>query len=107
MKLHTCQRVLCICHGGQVRSVAVRHILFHQFGFKKVIAAGWGMNDEDTIQSLCEWADAVVVVGRPSEWRLNTPPQKTIHIEVGKDVWGRHNHPALLELLLPKLKELM
>lgn len=107
MRLHTYQRVLCICRGGQVRSVAARNILCKVFGFMKVIAAGWEMNDADTIKSLCEWADAVIVVGRPGDWNINTPPQKTLHVEVGEDVWGRYNHPELLELLKPKLEALL
>lgn len=111
MKLYACQRVLCVCRGGQVRSVAARSVLHNHFGFRKVIAAGWETNDEVTIDSLCGWADAVVIVGRGADWKasglVSTPVNKTLYVEVGPDVWGRYDHPELLATLLPKLKALM
>lgn len=106
MRLHPGQRVLCICRRGQVRSVAVRFILT-TLGFKKVIACGWESNDGETVEELCEWADVVLVVGRPSDWKIPTPPEKTVMVEVGEDVWGRYDHPKLLAALARELREIL
>ncbi len=99
--------MLCVCRGGQVRSVATRFLLNDLFGFRKVICAGWEKNDPVTLREMCDWAQVVIVVGRPNMWNLNTPVHKTINIEIGPDVYGHYQHPRLLELLVPKLTEIV
>lgn len=106
-KINKDQRVLCICRNGQVRSVATRYLLSHLFGFRRVIACGWALNDDQTLNELCEWADVILVVGRASDWDLKTPKDKTINIEVGADVWGWYDHPVLIRAILPKLEALV
>lgn len=111
MKIHKEQKVVCICRGGQVRSVAARYILADHFGFRKVLACGWEKNDEETVRMLCEWADVVLVVGSADSWVLNSslvpPPNKTVLINIGEDRWGRYNHPDLVGVLRPKIEELL
>lgn len=98
-------KVVCVCRCGQVRSVAARYVLSDKFGFRKALACGWEKNDAETLDMLYSWADAVLVVGRGSEWGLPTPPDKTVLLEVGEDVWGHYQHPDLVsrleELLAP------
>lgn len=103
MKIHSTQRVLCICRNGQVRSVAARFLLSDLFGFRKVVCIGWELNDYETLDELCKWADVIMVVGRPSDWGLYVPKDKTINIEIGEDIYGHYLHPRLLEVLLPKI----
>jgi hypothetical protein len=104
VKISKDQRVLCVCRRGEVRSVAVRSILT-LLGFRKVLACGWETNDEETFKMLVDWADVVLVVG--SEWAAPYPLDKTVLLDIGPDVWGRHNHPDLVHKLLPLIKGLM
>lgn len=106
MPINKDQKVLCICRNGQVRSVAARYILSMMFEFRKVIACGWELNDKDTVQMLYDWADVVLIVGRPSEWNLPLPKDKVRAIDIGPDIYGDYTHPALLDVLLPKIKAL-
>ena len=80
-------------------------------GFRKVIACGWQMNDERTIEELSQWADVVILVGRPAAWlaemNIKVPAKKLITIEIGSDTYGDFMHPDLLELLIPKIEVLL
>jgi predicted protein tyrosine phosphatase len=100
-------KIVCICRGGQVRSVAARHILADRYGFKKVLSCGWEKNDSDTVQMLCDWADYILIVGSTMHWRFSTPLPKTKLIDIGPDIWGSYNHPDLLAKLESKIKELL
>lgn len=100
-------KILCICRGGQVRSVAARHLLADRYGFRKVIACGWEKNDEETVSTLCNWADAILVVGSASTWKLNTPTNKTHLLDIGVDRWGHYGHQDLLSILTPLVERLL
>lgn len=100
LRINKNHKVVCVCRAGQVRSVAARHILADRFGFCKVLACGWEKNDAETVDMLCAWADVVLVVGRGDDWKLPTPPEKTVLLNVGPDVWGDYRNPQLLEKLL-------
>ena len=106
MKLDRNQKVVCICRGGQVRSVSARFVLADKFGFRKVLACGWEKNDVDTVTMLCNWADVILVVGRPSEWVIldNQFVDKTIALEVGPDRFGHYGHPELVDMLTHMIK---
>lgn len=110
MKLHSNMRVLCICRKGQVRSVAARRALV-KAGFRKVVACGWGNTDDATVHMLCEWADAILVVGSASSWYAVVPDpmfdHKTARIDIGPDVYGRFDHPELIGILQPKIEALL
>lgn len=105
--IHKDQRVLCVCRNGQVRSVAARRILATRFGFAKVIACGWELNDEATLKDMCDWANVVIVVGRATEWNLPTPPGKTVLIDIGPDIWNDCLDEDLFALLLPRLERIV
>lgn len=101
------QKVVCVCRYGQVRSVCARFILTRIYSFRKVIACGWENTDVETLAMLFKWADVVMVVGRPSDWNLPTPPEKTVHLEVGADEWGDYRHPKLIGRVLGHLIQLV
>lgn len=107
MELRPDMKVVCVCFRGQVRSVAARNILVERYGFKKVLACGWHTNDDETLQMLYQWADAILVVGRGLDWNLETPPEKTVMLNVGRDEWHRYDHRDLRRLLIPMIEELV
>lgn len=94
--IHRKQKIVCVCRYGQVRSVCARYILTKVYRFRKVITCGWENTDTETLGMLYDWADVVIVVGRPRDWNLPTPEQKTLHLEVGSDVWNDYRHPYLI-----------
>lgn len=109
-KLTPNDRVVCICRGGQVRSVATRYILADRFGFRRVLVCGWEKNDKETVEMLCRWADAVVVVGSTGNWWHTPDPMfedKTHRLNIGEDRWGVYNHPELVALLTPLIERIV
>jgi hypothetical protein len=81
-------RILCVCHGGRVRSVALRHILIDQFGHD-VLACGAAKQSTETMAMLCRWAEAILLLepgyveAVPPEFR-----HKSQVLDVGPDTWG-------------------
>lgn len=109
MKISKSMKIVCICRGGQVRSVATRNILAEKYGFQKVLACGWEKNDQETVDMLCDWADAIIVVGSVHDWNVPASRflQKSIFVNVGKDRWGHYGHPELHSLLTPLIASLL
>ena len=107
MKLTKSSKVVCICRGGQVRSVAARFILADRHGLRKVLACGWEKNDPETVAMLCEWADAVLVVGSASDWNLPTAKDKTVLLDIGPDRWGHYGNGELVGVLTPLIERLV
>ena len=102
-------KVVCICRGGQVRSVAARYVLADKFGFRKVLACGWEKNDNETVTMLCEWADVIFVVGSAHSW--NIPAEQFRHkaymLNVGPDRWGHYGNQELVDILTPMIENLV
>lgn len=111
MKLTSNMKVVCICRGGQVRSVAARYILSERFGFRKVLACGWEKNDHDTVEMLCRWADAILIVGSAKQWvvegKVDWIFNETALIDIGPDVYHRYNHPELINILTPIIEAMV
>jgi hypothetical protein len=109
LKLNKDMKVVCVCRGGQVRSVCTRYLLSDRFGFRKVLACGWEKNDQETVDMLCEWADVVLLLRDASECVPLCPrlDQKLVTVFIGLDVWGRYNHPDLVNKLLPIVEALV
>lgn len=88
-------KILCICHGGNVRSVALKFLL-HQKYKHDALACGEAFNTRETIALLCHWADYIVVVQPgiaecvPVECRA-----KTFCYDIGEDRFGYAFHPEL------------
>ena len=93
------QRILTICQGGNVRSVALGYLLKERYGFD-AIACGWMWNTHETIGMLCEWADAVIIL--QDEFKQHVPKKyhaKLSLLDVGPDRWFNSLHPELLGIL--------
>jgi protein-tyrosine-phosphatase len=88
-------KILTMCQGGHVRSVAAKYLLKYKYGHD-VIACGWESNSEATRDMLCAWADYIVIM--QTEFKQFIPSQyhsKLFAYDVGPDHYGNPFHPAL------------
>ena len=81
------QRVLCVCKGGNVRSVHLAFLLKYRYGCD-ALAAGHEGNTPATLRYLCEWADAIVIV----QPHMQREIPKRFHgklslYDIGEDRW--------------------
>lgn len=100
-------KILCVCNGGCVRSVALAEFLKGTHGHD-AIAAGTFWNTPDTLRMLCEWADLICPVdvrhtdNLPAEdtrrW-VNAPiwdfEKKLLVVPIGVDHWGHAKYEDL------------
>lgn len=103
-------RVLCLCEGGNVRSVALAAEL-KALG-KDAIAAGLRRNSANTIALLIDWADTVVLMSEdllprwtPFHASAKAAGKGVMIVEVGPDLYGRANHPDLKAVVKPTVRE--
>lgn len=98
-------KILCVCHAGAVRSVAMADILRQQFGHD-AIPISWDKAPEDTWRMMCDWADKIFTV---EEYQSKRVPMgcfnKVVLIPLGVDVWGSAHHPQLRAILPPMLEK--
>lgn len=89
-------KVLCICQGGNSRSVACAYVLKYFFN-QDALACSQEKNTPETIEMLCSWADHICVMQPqfgevvPEKYR-----EKVTVIDVGPDVWCNGLHPDLV-----------
>lgn len=55
------QKILCVCQGGNSRSVHLAYVLKYRYGVD-ALACGWEGNEPATVEMLCEWAERIIVV---------------------------------------------
>lgn len=99
-------KIVTMCRGGNVRSVAAKMILYRYFGHE-VIAIGADNTNNETKKFLFDWADKIVVMspnflsflkieeectleecvgtGCIATWDYS---HKSILLDIGNDVWG-------------------
>lgn len=102
-------KVLCMCQGGNSRSVALGFLMKYRYG-EDALACSWEKNTPETLKMLFEWADRIFVM--QNIFKQYVPEQyhaKLYVVDVGEDVWFNGLHPELLNLLMemlePKQKE--
>lgn len=83
-------------------------ILKRELGYWDTLPCGIYNCSAETRMMLFNWADLVIVVGEqkiydvvPEEFRA-----KTVHIDVGLDVWDNPRHPDLWAKLRPEVERL-
>jgi len=92
-------KILCLCEGGNVRSVACSYLLKYMHG-QDALAASIAKNSAATLVMLCEWADKIIVVERMMKIMIAHKFQSKISVyDVGPDRWGNAFHPQLLEFI--------
>lgn len=94
-------KVLCVCEGGNVRSVALA-FLFKMNGVDAV-ACGAKWSKPDTVEMLSKWATHILIA---EGWMKEHIPKrfhkKVVDMEIGPDRWGLA-HKELLDLCHSKM----
>lgn len=97
-------KILCVCKGGDVRSVAMAYFLKHGKN-EDAIAASYQFNSPETLKLLMDWADIIMVA---EDYMRNRLPignaSKVKSIDIGPDIWGNPFHPDLRNLIEERLK---
>ena len=109
-------KILCVCNGGNVRSVALAEALKGTYGCEAISASTYWLSKE-TMRMLCEWADVIapIQIRDPdyepepdrSLWRENvmwTYGNKVHIFPIGKDVYGNAQHAELRKLIKEVMK---
>lgn len=92
-------KILTMCQGGNVRSVALAARLKGLHGHDAV-ACSWEFNTPETIKMLCQWAEMIVVMEAVFVKYIPVEFGKKIHYcDVGPDRWGSAFHPELQDII--------
>lgn len=99
-------KIVTMCRGGNVRSVALKLILANQLGHQ-VIAIGADNTDSETKKFLFDWADKVIVLTWKIyyEYAKDCKPfdKKICVLDIGEDIWGSPFHFDLQTKLMARL----
>ena len=95
-------KIVTICAGGQVRSVAAKAVLTEQG--HDVLAVGALNNSKQTVEMLCAWADKIIVMD-DALLVAAAEPGKLSYLNVGPDRWGNPFHPELQSLVREKIHQ--
>ena len=102
-------KFLCVCEGGNCRSVALAQQLKERG--HDAVAVGWRYNSPEVIVMLALWADTVVFLQDfPNPygiWILEEHRQKVRILDVGPDRWYVAQHPELNDIIRAKLSEIL
>lgn len=96
-------KILCVCNGGNCRSVATAEILKGVYGHE-AIAVGTYWIKPDSMAVMCRWADVILPVEpfdaklpEPDLTKWKTSPvwssefdSKRKVLPLGPDIWGHH-----------------
>ena len=96
-------KILCICEQGNTRSVGLAYILKTLFN-QDAIAIGYKKVGEETLATMYNWADKVVIFDENFHI-LNDEPTKIIRFNVGQDVWWNFKHQELVHRLYRELSK--
>jgi hypothetical protein len=91
------QKVICVCFGGNNRSVCMA---FHlkEFANCDAIAVGLGRNGREVQNLLFSWADAIIVMDKALLSKMpRGHAKKTLLCDVGEDRYGVYWHPDLIQ----------
>lgn len=97
-------KVVTMCQGGHVRSVALKYLLRYQnTPPHDVIACGWEGNSPETRAMLFAWADVIVIMQLqfvPEQFHTRPDgSRKLFCYDVGEDRFGTAFHPELQAML--------
>ena len=91
-------KILCVCQGGNSRSVAMAYVLKYHFGHD-ALACSAEKNSAETLVYLYDWADKIIVM--QPEFVGVIPLrmyEKVIRFDVGRDRWMNGLHPQLVHV---------
>lgn len=93
------KRILCVCAGGNVRSVALAYILKRIYNYD-ALSCGIKANSQYTLEYLYKWADRIVIM--QDKFKVLIPNRfhpKIVTYDVGEDIWNDAKHPELIDKL--------
>lgn len=91
------QRILCVCQGGNCRSVHLAYLLKYRYG-ADALACGYEGNANDTLEMLSNWADIIIVVQAFMKEKILVAQQHKVRVfDVGVDRFFKPN-VELIEL---------
>lgn len=102
-------KVLCMCQGGNSRSVGMAYLLKYFFNLD-ALSCSWEKNSQETINMLCKWADKIIVM--EEKFKIYIPigfKYKVLICDVGEDIWFKISDDLLrkcMSVLEPYFKEL-
>ena len=97
------KKFLCICEGGNVRSVAMARTLKDNFK-QNAVAMSWACNDNVILEFAASWADYILLMQPKFIERLSDKLKlenghKIRIVDVGPDRFGTASHPELYEFV--------
>ena len=99
------ERIVTMCQGGHVRSVALKYLLRYKFGGHDVIACGYEGNTDETRSMVFGWADVIVIMQSkfekyvPVEFHEKDGKRRLFCYDVGEDRFMNPFHPELQSML--------
>jgi len=100
--------ILCVCQGGNTRSVAMACRLKEKYHLKDVIAIGTRRVSPETFEMMGNWADKIFVVG--NEKIVREVPQKfrskITLFDIGRDIWHNPMNKELQEIIRKELEKI-
>lgn len=99
------QRILTVCLRGNSRSAALTWVLKEEMG-RDAVAVGWSTAGPELMQTLCAWAQVVVVMESHMLERIPPPfRDKVKACDVGPDRWVNPSNPELQGIVRKWAKE--
>src|SRR3990167_1193259 len=87
---------LCVCEGGNVRSVAMAKELKQRY-HQDALAVGIRKNDQANVAMLCAWADVIVLMQPEFGYKLIRSMRRKVRVvDVGVDRYHTATHPELV-----------
>lgn len=100
-----CYKILCVCRGGNVRSVAMKMLLTRYLDHD-ALACGFETTDAETRDMLYRWADVIVLLCADFEPLIRPRWANKLSVyDVGEDIWGNPFSPSLHVRLADMLNE--
>ena len=118
------KRILCICNHGNVRSNALRHLIWKLngkcFGTSEdylkeyikyeAINIGAHCSTDETLSLLINWCDIAIDLSDGDEKiqkkLKDIAKEKYIRFDIGIDCWGNPLHPELHQKLMPLIEKI-
>lgn len=107
-------KILCVCEGGNCRSVTMATLLKYYFrGHFDVLAMSLAKNSIPTKLMLYHWADLVLTVAEDIDAEVREearvvygmPTDRIRLIPIGRDMWGKSMHPEFVPVVHKLLVE--
>jgi len=104
-KIKKTDKILCVCEGGNSRSVALAWLFKKSFGME-AISVGLRESSKETLTMLGKWADHIILTDRnlkdriPKEWK---PKLRVYHS--GPDIYFKGFAETLINKFLQYLED--